>query len=75
MANNRIWHVMEPGAAAGKPGKAERLRVFFEWPGRSREEFTQSQLRATIQILRQQGKPTADYEEGLAGLVELEGVA
>jgi hypothetical protein len=72
MTNNRIWHVME--APAGASSKTERLKVFFEWPGRSREEFTQSQLRATIQILRQQGKPTAEYEEGLAGLVELEGV-
>jgi hypothetical protein len=63
MSDTRVWHVMEEPP----------LRVQFRWHGRPPEQFTQSQLRATIQVLRQQGRPTAEYEAGLAGLLELEG--
>jgi hypothetical protein len=74
MSDKRVWHVMPDPKRPASPTKADNLKVYFQWHGRPAEEFTQSELRATIQILRHQGKPTGDYEEGLAGLLELEGV-
>ncbi len=62
MTGNRAWHLVEPS------GAGER-KVAFRWPNGVNEDFTQSQLRATIGVLRMQGKPTKDYEEALAGLV------
>jgi hypothetical protein len=72
MTEKRVWELMKSPDWKPGSGKSDNVKVHFKWQGRPAEEYTQSQLRATIQVLRNQGRPTREYEEALAGLMELE---
>jgi hypothetical protein len=72
MTEKRVWELLRSPDPKAAGGKGEGPKVQFKWQGRPPEEFNLSQLRATIQILRNQGRPTVEYEEALAGLLQLE---
>jgi len=65
MSEARAWRVVG-GDDTGKP---KRLKIRFRWPDGVTGEFTRTQLIATIELLRMQGKRKSEYEEALAGLV------
>jgi hypothetical protein len=68
-----VWHIvksLDPVEAAD----SRFAKVAFLWPGRAVEEFTRSQLRATIDVLRLQELDTEPYQDALDALTARDSV-
>jgi len=57
------WRLIDTGAS-GAPA-----RIQLETPGREAQAFNESELAATIRILRMQCQDTTEYEKGFQALI------